>query len=64
MNLYNIVKLEIDAASAPAALVGGHVDEVVDATADGEAEVTEGPQGGDPGGTCGVVILKGRANEI
>ena len=56
MNLYNIVKLEIDAASAPAALVGGHVDEVVDATADGEAEVTEGPEDFDPVGVGGDVL--------
>ena len=48
MNLYDIVELEIDAASGPAGLVRGHVDEIVDAAADGKAEVTEGPQDLDP----------------
>ena len=42
----------------------GHIDEKVDTAADGKADVTGGPQDGNPGGTCGEVVLKGRANEI
>ena len=63
MNRLRTVLIEgiIEAADV---LPEGHVDEVVDTAADCEAEVTEGPQGGDPGGTGGEVILKGRANEI
>ena len=51
----------IDAADA---LGEGHVDEIVDTAANGEADVTGGPQLGNPGGTGGEVILEERYYDI
>ena len=51
----------IDAADA---LGEGHVDEIVDTAANGEADVTGGPQVGNPGGTGGEVILEERYYQI
>ena len=49
---------------AEAAVGAGHVDEIVDTAADGEADVAGGPEDGDPGVVGGEAILQGRTNEI